>query len=149
MQQNYTASGVIHAILPKEKRGNYNLQKVVLEVDGYKERKELPTFEFFGAKSDSVDAFQKGDECEITFNLAGRSNNDGDRWFVTLSAWKIVHPEQPHQCPNTNNPPRNRQPDRNFSQAPERPARDSRAQEQESRSRRQAQYEDPSTDIDF
>ena len=95
MQANYTASGIIHKILEKEQRGNYTIQKVVLEVEGFKDRKEFPTFEFFGAKSAAPDPFNEGDECEISFNLSGRES--GGRWFSTLSAWKIVRPEQPHQ----------------------------------------------------
>lgn len=123
MQQNYTAVGTIEEILPREKRGEYEIQKVVLKVEGYKDRDEFPCFEFFGKKADAVDQFRRGDECEITFNLAGRENKG--RWFTTLSAWKIVRPEQPHQRQSSSRDDRPaRQPERQQTRQAERPARE-------------------------
>ncbi len=126
-QQNYTTTGTIEEILPKEERGGYSIQKVVLSVEGYKDRKEFPCFEFFGSKSDAVDQFRRGDECEITFNLSGRENKG--RWFTTLSAWKIVRPEnggrapsredrQPSRREEPRDEPRGAQPSRGKYQPP-------------------------------
>ncbi len=87
-QESYTTRGIVHAIPEAKEGGKYPIAFLVLEVDGYKEKKEYPCFEFFGKNADRVDPFKVGDECEITWNLAG-SEYKG-RWYPKLSAWKAL-----------------------------------------------------------
>ena len=87
-QENYITRGIVHAIPPRKEGGKYPITFLVLEVDGYKERKEYPVFEFFGKNADRVEPFKIGDEAEITWNLAGHEY--ADKFYPKLSAWKAL-----------------------------------------------------------
>lgn len=91
-QPSFTITGTVHAILAKEQRGRFDVQRFVLEVEGYKDRKELAVFELFGEKCDRLEAFREGDTAEVTFNISGREHNG--KFYTNLSAWKIVKPER-------------------------------------------------------
>jgi hypothetical protein len=96
-QKTYEAEGAIEAII-NETRGKYEITQVVLEVDGYEERKEFVSFEFFAKKAEKVKGFQEGDRVEISFNLAGRKAASG-KYYSSNSAWQIksLGSSQPHQ----------------------------------------------------
>lgn len=89
-QTSFSITGIIHAIRPAQTRGSgFTTQNVVLEIPGYKDKKEYPAFEFFGKKCENLDQFRVGDSCEIKFELKGREHNGRD--YSTLSAWQITH----------------------------------------------------------
>lgn len=103
-QETYTTKGVIHRILPRETRGKFDIQKFVVEVDGYKDDTELAVFELFGKNCDRIDPFREGEQCEVGWNIKGREHKGN--FYSTMSAWKIVKPDQPHQRNSSSKPAR-------------------------------------------
>jgi hypothetical protein len=98
-QQTYTTTGRIHALPDAEQRGNFTIRKLVLEIDGYK-RSEFPVFEFFGKHADKLSGLRVGDDASVTRELKG--NEHKDRFFVTLSAFKIESNGQRQSSPDRN-----------------------------------------------
>ncbi len=88
MQESYSTTGRIHALPPSEQRGEYTTRQCILEVDGYKDRKEYGVFEFFQKAVPKLDGFRTGETASVQWNLKGRAANNG-KFYTTLSAFRI------------------------------------------------------------
>jgi len=83
-------TGKFHEKFPeKQATEKLKTRDFIIEVAG-----QYPSFPKFQAKNnvcDFLDAFNEGDEVEVSFNLNGRYyTKDGEqRHFTTVEAWKI------------------------------------------------------------
>lgn len=89
---NYTATGIIDAILPTESRtSTFQSRALILEIPDDK-YPQFIKFEFTQARCDLLDAYKAGDAVTIHFDLRGRvweSQEKGRMYFTSLNGWKI------------------------------------------------------------
>tara|TARA_Y100000592_G_scaffold63269_1_gene98657 strand:+ start:5189 stop:5566 length:378 start_codon:yes stop_codon:yes gene_type:complete len=69
---------------------SFTKREFVIETNG--QYPQFVKFELVQDKCDLIDAYNKGDQVKVSFNVRGRkwTNKDGkDVYFVSLNAWRI------------------------------------------------------------
>lgn len=108
MSEGYKVTGKITAISPSESisGGKYNkMSFAVTNNDGYEGAEKLWGFEIFEkSEGDRIANFNKfnslGQVVDVSFEI--RTNENGGRYFTSLSAWKVFKAEGAgSQIPNT------------------------------------------------
>ena len=103
---SYETKGILKTILPVEtgtaKTTGKEWKKisfVVTNSDGYEGREQMYAFEIFG--EEKVDNFLKynkeGTEISVKFNI--QTNNWKDKYFTSLSAYRVDSGERVEQAP--------------------------------------------------
>lgn len=98
-EQENKITGTITAIKDAEPIANGKYNKLVFAVtnkDGYEGREQLFAFEIFEkSEGDKIANFQKfnsvGDLVDVSYEI--RCNENGGRYFTSLSAWKVFKAE--------------------------------------------------------
>jgi len=90
MEQKYSVTGAVYRILNPETRGRFTSRKLVLEIEGFKDRKEHICLEFSERNMDALDSVREGDTATVHFELRGReSQSKPGMFFTNLAAWRI------------------------------------------------------------
>ena len=96
-EENTVMTGTISAILPVEEISNGKYRKQVFAItnyEGYNAKEQTFAFEIFEAvdpEKKKIDNFQKfnkvGQKVDVSYEI--RCNENGGRYFTSLSAWKV------------------------------------------------------------
>lgn len=85
-----TIEGTLKEIHETEKvTATFQKRTFVLEHGDNPNYLENCLFEFHQVKVDELDKFHEGQRVKVQFNLKGRKEKNGTRYFNTLNAWKI------------------------------------------------------------
>lgn len=81
-------SGTISVIMETKSYGDNGFQKRDFVINTGGEYSQEIKMELVKDKCDIIDDFEVGDEVTVSFNIRGNQNND--RYYVNLHAWKIT-----------------------------------------------------------
>ncbi len=96
-QNNHTQVGVLHKVFEAVEIGEKRFRKREFVVELKGKYPQFVTFQLTQDRCDIIDPYKVGDEIEVHFNLAGRAWND--KYFNTLTAWRIVRLSQEQLAP--------------------------------------------------
>lgn len=86
---NIEISGTIYRIKDTETFGSgFQKREVIIRDDNEKYPQEYPV-EFTKDRIALVDEFTEGDKINVVCSLNGREWAGHDKWFMSLSAWKV------------------------------------------------------------
>lgn len=92
-RMGYRTNGKIYAMFDTEqKTERFRIREFVLEITDGGRFEQYVKFQLTGDRCESLDAFSKGDEIEVEFNLRGRewTSPSGDvRYFNSLDVWTL------------------------------------------------------------
>ena len=92
-RMGYRTNGKIDAMFDTEqKTERFRIREFVLEITDGGRFEQYVKFQLTGDRCESLDAFSKGDEIEVEFNLRGRewTSPSGDvRYFNSLDVWTL------------------------------------------------------------
>jgi len=97
MSKSFEAQGIIHSIDQTREYGQngFTKREFVIKLSGDGENPDYPNYvalELIKDKCALMDAFQIGDEVQVTFNLSGRlwsAPGKPEKCFTSLQAWKV------------------------------------------------------------